>query len=78
MATTGRIAPFSTILQAMASVGEKGRRDAAATRCYSRLMKEGGHGMRKITVLGSTGSIGVSTLNVIGQLGGCEAFECWR
>ncbi len=31
--------------------------------------------MRKITVLGSTGSIGVSTLDVIGQLGGREAFE---
>lgn len=31
--------------------------------------------MRTITVLGSTGSIGVSTLDVIGQLGGPEAFE---
>ena len=30
---------------------------------------------RRITVLGSTGSIGVNTLDVIGQLGGREAFE---
>jgi len=31
--------------------------------------------MRKITVLGSTGSVGVSTLDVLGQLGGRSAFE---
>ena len=30
---------------------------------------------RKLTVLGATGSIGVSTLDVIGHLGGAEAFE---
>jgi len=32
-------------------------------------------GRRRVTVLGSTGSIGVSTLDVIGQLGGRDAFE---
>ena len=31
--------------------------------------------MRRVTVLGSTGSIGVSTLDVIRQLGGRDAFE---
>lgn len=30
---------------------------------------------RKLTVLGATGSIGVSTLDVIGHLGGADAFE---
>ncbi len=32
-------------------------------------------GGRRITILGSTGSIGVNTLDVIGQLGGRDAFE---
>ena len=36
----------------------------------------GGSGTRRsISILGSTGSIGVNTLDVIAQLGGCEAFE---
>lgn len=30
---------------------------------------------RRLTILGSTGSIGVNTLNVVNQLGGREAFE---
>lgn len=38
-------------------------------------MKTGARGQRRITVLGSTGSIGTSTLDVIGQLGGRDAFE---
>ena len=32
-------------------------------------------GRRRITILGSTGSIGVSTLDVVEQLGGRDAFE---
>ncbi|MCJ9746170.1 1-deoxy-D-xylulose-5-phosphate reductoisomerase, partial [Neorhizobium sp. SHOUNA12A] len=32
-------------------------------------------GKRRISILGSTGSIGVNTLDVVNQLGGREAFE---
>jgi 1-deoxy-D-xylulose-5-phosphate reductoisomerase len=32
-------------------------------------------GRRRISILGSTGSIGVNTLDVVGQLGGCDAYE---
>lgn len=38
-------------------------------------MNTGASGQRRITVLGSTGSIGTSTLDVISQLGGRDAFE---
>ncbi len=38
-------------------------------------MKEAAPTRQRLTVLGSTGSIGVNTLDVIGQLGGPERFE---
>ena len=41
-------------------------------------MKAGNQVPRRLTILGSTGSIGQNTLDVIGQLGGREAFEVER
>ena len=39
------------------------------------LMSLKSHARRRVTILGSTGSIGTSTVDVIGQLGGTQAFD---
>jgi 1-deoxy-D-xylulose-5-phosphate reductoisomerase len=48
-------------------VKEQKQRDLAMT--------SGAQGKRRLTILGSTGSIGTNTLDVIRQLGGRDAFD---